>query len=376
MDESGILKTLIGFNTTNPPGNECLVVEYVKRLFETYNIKYRIFAKDSKRPNIVGYIGKARPHFLIACHSDVVPAGDGWNTNPFTPVEKNGRIYGRGALDNKGPMASLLSAALVLKRIESSLKGTFLVGVFADEERGSDFGVEYLLESKKILPDFAILPDNAGSMRFISIAEKGILRVELLSYGRASHGSAPEKGINAVYNLLDVLQLVRKKNLKFRQHSLLSSPTINLGTIEGGRVANMVPDFAKAVLDIRFVPGQSVGSIMKEIRECIIRAKHKNKQIRVVAKNSLFMPATEVSSSNFLVKKIQHSVKDVLGFVPAVSGDSGASDAKAFLARSIPAVGYSCGERHMFHVANESIRISELQQFTKVLVEIVKVVLR
>ena len=99
---------LIGANTTNPPGNEYLAVNIIKKYFDAHNIKYDIFEKITGRTNIIWYIGKGNPTLLVACHLDVVPPGDGWNTDPFKSVVKNGRIFGRGANDNKGQMASML----------------------------------------------------------------------------------------------------------------------------------------------------------------------------------------------------------------------------------------------------------------------------
>jgi len=376
MEEVKILKDLISFNTVNPPGDEYLVVNYVKRFFIKNNIKFKIFSKDSKRQNIIGFIGKGKPELLISCHSDTVPAGDGWKTNPFKAVIKNKRIYGRGAIDDKGPLAGLLVAAKEIKKFETNLKGTLLVCVPSDEERGSKFGLKYLIDEKKIKPDFAIMPDNAGSMRRISIAEKGVLWLELNSKGKIAHGSRPEKGINAVSNLIEVLNLIKKYKMKFKEHNLLTKPTINLGQIQGGNAPNMVPSAAKAVLDIRFLPHQDPKQILKEIKLLIEKAKKKNKTININIKILEKCPATEVDRNNKLVNIIKEVTKKTLGFEPGIVGDSGASDAKSLIEKGIPAVGFSLGEGKMFHVANENIKIKELTDFSKVLTEIVKVFLR
>ena len=99
---------LIGANTVNPPGNERLAVNIVEKYFKTHGIRYNIFEKIAGRANIVGYIGNRSPTLLVACHLDVVPPGNGWDTDPFKSVVRNGRIYGRGANDNKGQMSSML----------------------------------------------------------------------------------------------------------------------------------------------------------------------------------------------------------------------------------------------------------------------------
>ncbi len=376
MESVKILKDLINLKTVNPPGDEIRIVNYIKKFFTKNKIKFKIFAKDKKRPNIIGYLGKGKPRLLISCHSDTVPAGEGWSTNPFKAVVKNKRIYGRGALDDKGPLAALLMAAKEIKKIENNLKGTFLVCIPSDEERGSAFGLKYLINKCKIKPDFAMMPDNAGSMKHISVAEKGVLWLELNSKGKIAHGSRPEKGINAVSNLIEVLNLIKKYNMKFKEHNLLSKPTINLGQIQGGNAPNMVPSIAKAVLDIRFLPSQNPQQILNDIKNLIKKAKNKNKTININVNILEKAQATEVDENNKLIGIIKRITKKTLGFEPKIVGDSGASDAKSLIAKSIPAVGFSFGEGKMFHVANENVKIKELNQFSVVLTEIVKSVLK
>ncbi|MCR4289163.1 MAG: M20/M25/M40 family metallo-hydrolase [Candidatus Scalindua sp.] len=99
-------------------------------------MRYDTFEKVAGRTNIIGYIGKGNPTLLVACHLDVVPPGDGWDTDPFKSVVKNGRIFGRRANDNKGQMASMLVLAKFLKDNESRLNGSLLLIGSADEEKG------------------------------------------------------------------------------------------------------------------------------------------------------------------------------------------------------------------------------------------------
>ncbi|MBI4154890.1 ArgE/DapE family deacylase [Candidatus Woesearchaeota archaeon] len=372
MEPVKILKDLINFKTVNPPGNEYIVVDYVKSFFKKNKIKFKVFSKDQKRPNMIGYIGKGRPELFISCHSDTVPAGEGWKTNPFKSVIKNGRVYGRGTSDDKGPLACLISAVINIKKFEDKLKGTFIIGVLADEERGSDLGLKYLINEKKIKPDYAILPDVAGSMKKITVAEKGVLWLELTSFGKQVHGSMPQLGTNAVYNLIEVLDLIRKYKFKYKKHKFLSKPTLNLGQIEGGVAPNMVPSKAKAIIDIRYLPSQNPNKILNDIKVIIKKAQKKNKTIKIKIKVLEKSPATEVLPNNKLVKTIQKITKKILKIKPKITGLSGATDTKALVKKRIIAVGFSCGEHRMAHMANESIKIKELNDFTKVLTEIVK----
>ena len=131
-----LLKELIRQNTVNPPGNEFKIVNIIKKRFNARNIRFDIFEKEKGRTNIIGYIGRGKLDLLIACHSDVVHAGSGWKTNPFVPVIKQDKLYGRGATDNKGPLASIILLAEILNEFQPQFKGQFIIGVFADEEKG------------------------------------------------------------------------------------------------------------------------------------------------------------------------------------------------------------------------------------------------
>ena len=216
---------LINARTENPPGDEILAVRIVEDFFQSLQIPYKIFEKTKNRANIVGYIGGRgerafAPTLLVACHLDVVPAGDDWKRNPFEAWIENGRIYGRGSSDNKGQMASMMAVSKFLKENESKLKGQFILAGVADEERGSTLGLEYLLNECGIKADFAIIPDVAHNMQLIDVTEKGTLFLEITSHGKQAHGSRPEMGINAIWNMIPLLE--RIKHLKFQKPHILS----------------------------------------------------------------------------------------------------------------------------------------------------------
>jgi len=97
---------LIEKETVNPPGNEYLAKEVIVNSLERLKARIEIIEGEKGRPNILGYVGKGEPSVAIIAHLDVVPPGDGWKSNPFSARIRNGRIYGRGALDNKGPYAA------------------------------------------------------------------------------------------------------------------------------------------------------------------------------------------------------------------------------------------------------------------------------
>ncbi|MHC4307002.1 MAG: M20 family metallopeptidase [Planctomycetota bacterium] len=358
---------LIGANTANPPGNEYLAVNNIKKYFSTHGIRYDTFEKFPGRTNIVGYIGKGSPTLLVACHLDVVPPGDGWDTDPFKSVVKNGRIFGRGANDNKGQMASMLVLAKLLKDNESRLNGSLLLIGAADEEKGSRLGLEYLLGECGISADYAIIPDVANNMKIIDVGEKGAMFLNITSYGKQAHGSTPEKGINAIWNMIELLNQLKKLKHKCITHELFSPPTLNLGTISGGAAHNIVPAKCEAKLDIRYLPGETEKEILNNIYEIIASIKKHNPIAKFDITVEAHLPPTRVPTDNPLVSLISKHTKAILGVKPIPIGFSGVTVSKQLIEKGIMAVGFGPGDEDQSHIANESIEIQELMDFGKIM---------
>jgi len=360
---------LINTKTENPPGNEFLAAQTVKKVFESLNIPCKTFEKIKNRTNIVGYIGPCEEYtftLLVACHLDVVPAGDGWEKDPFEAYVKNGRIYGRGASDNKGQMASLLSVAKYLKENESRLKGRFLLLGVADEERGSHLGLEYLVNECGINADFAIIPDVAHNMHMIDVTEKGALFLEIVSYGKQAHGSTPEKGINAIWNMIPLLECIKQYKFRYTDHPLHTPPTLNLGSLHGGTAANIVPATCKAQLDIRYLPEDSSEDIIRDIKKIIkeFEARYAAQlDLRVISDQ---LPTNLMTDNPFVEVIIKHTYA-ILGFKPRPMGQSGTTVTKQLIQKGIPAVGFGPGDQEEAHASNESISIQELVDFAKIM---------
>ena len=358
---------LIGANTVNPPGNEYLAVDIIKKYFSTHSIRYETFEKVAGRTNIIGYIGKGSPTLLVACHLDVVPAGDGWDTDPFKSVVKDGRIFGRGANDNKGQMAPMLVLAKLLKENESTLNGSLMLIGAADEEKGSRLGLEYLLEECGITADYAIIPDVANNMRIIDVGEKGALFLNIISHGKQCHGSTPEKGTNAIWNMIELLNQVKELKHKYTSHELFTPPTMNLGTISGGAAHNIVPAKCEAKLDIRYLPGETDEEILDNIYKIIASVEKHNPTAKFDITIDTQLPPTQVATDNPLVSLISKHTESILGTKPIPMGFSGVTVCKQLVEKGIMAVGFGPGDEDQAHVANESIEIQELLDFGKIM---------
>ncbi len=351
-------------------GEEYRVAEIVKRELTRLGIAFEEFARQKERPNVIGRLGNnpGGKRLLLPAHMDVVPAGDGWDHDPFEVVVKDGRLYGRGTNDNKGPLAAILLAAEVIKRLEldSQMNGQMLIAALADEEAadpdGIDYGIGYLLNQRLIDPTHAIVPDIGYEMKEIDIAEKGRMVVRITALGQQAHASTPEKGINAIFMMAKLIQQLDRLRLEYQHHPILGGPTLNLGEIHGGIAANVVPASCSIYLDIRTVPGMSQTSVLRQIRDCIDRIPDGKFQIETLSESIAF----SVSPDNDLVKLIQKYTQSELGFTATPMGMGGGTYAKNLIQHGVLTVGWGPGG-DTAHMANEFIEIQQLMDFARLI---------
>lgn len=367
-----LLCDFIKIDTTNPPGDEYKLASFVINIFKQNNIRYDVFEKEKGRTNVVGYIGETGPKIMIASHMDVVPAGDGWHTSPFEPYEKENKIYGRGAGDNKGPLAASMVIAEILKEIEQELKCQVIIAAVADEEQGSTFGMEYLLKEKLINPDFAIIPDIGGNLTEIDIAEKGVLHIDVISHGKQVHGSKPDLGINAIVLMSELITCLQQHNFKYTPHDTLNNPTINFGIISGGSAINTVPSICKLGIDIRYLPSQTPEDILNEIKTIADKVIEKHSNIKGEKGKFEFnlrsdLKPSDVDPENILVKITREIAPLITGKEVKLIGMGGATVAKQLNLNGITAIGFSPGNGEVFHSPNEYIDINELIDFVKIM---------
>ena len=365
------LSDLIRARTENPPGDEHLAAKILTQFCEAEGIPYETFEKEPGRTNVVARVGRGRPRIAVPMHFDVVPAGDGWETDPFEAAERGDRIFGRGAKDNKGPLAAMMLAAKYLKTHEAELPGTLLLVGAADEEAGSALGMRYLLEECDFEAEAAVVPDAGHEMRRVLVGEKGVLFFKVVAEGRQAHGSSPERGASALWPVVDFLNRIREWRPAGAKSDLFTPPTLNVGAIHAGTVPNMVPGRCEALVDIRYLAGTDVESMLAHLRGILSEAAEKAAGVRMRLEVISDQAPSRVPTDHPLVKVIQRRTEEVTGLRPEVFGQSGASVAKFLVLGGIPAVGFSCGPEGVEHMANEWTSLDELVRFAEVMTLVV-----
>ena len=261
-----LLQDLVAIPSVNPAGQpgtgetgETAVATYVADFLRNLGAEVRLDEIEPGRPNVIAEFAPeskpARARLAFAPHTDTVSVA-GMTIAPFDPVVRDGKLFGRGASDTKGPMAAALWAlrdwAQSPTRAQSDIHWTFLA--LMGEEAGQE-GSRAVAQGG-FCSDLTLVlePTSLG----VVTAHKGVLWMNVETAGLACHGSAPQNGRNAIYAMRRVLELVETRmipELAQRAHPQLGPTTVNVGTIRGGSKINIVPDFCTIELDCRPVPG-------------------------------------------------------------------------------------------------------------------------
>ena len=348
------------------PGQEGKVTAILGEELTKLGVPFTTHAKVKGRDSLLATVGKKQPGYrqlLALLHTDTVPSGapEDWTFKPYEPFEKNGKLYGRGVLDDKGPLVASFAALRILKAHEDALPGAFTFGAVGDEEVGIGVGLPYLIEQGLIHCTDAVIPDIAGNMKEINVAEKGRALLKARARGRQAHAMEPAKGVNAIQAMARFLTALETIDLRHKPHPILGGPTLNVGLVRGGVAPNAVPADCEAVVDIRYVPGQTAEGIRAELQALAERAiggpgGMPGASIRIEPQQNA-LPC-EVSPDAPIVKRLLRHAPDA-----KVIGSGGGTFAKDLVLMGVDAVGWSAGDEATYHQPNEEIEIEQLVVF-------------
>jgi len=353
MDERALAERLITYDTSSLEGMQS-AAGFVKGWLDARDVEVT-GTMHNGRPVLAATVGpQDGPTIVLHGHLDVVPG----RPEQFAPRVDGDRLYGRGAYDMKGGLASMMCALQELSQ-QQAVRVHFLCVSDEESDEEEQRGSDYLVE-QGYLGDFAITGEPTDL--HVGVEAKGVLAMRIEVTGTAAHGSTPWVGDNAVLKAVDVFRRIESLPFARESSDLFDRPSINLGRILGGDAVNKVPDVCTIDVDVRFLPGQDSDAILQAVNDL--------PDTRVV-KTFRRSPAI-VTRENPYVQMLGRTIETIAPRAKGISvGRDGASDAVCFIDAGVPAVEFGPeGAGH--HGPEEWVSIRSLGQYREALVEFVR----
>ncbi len=267
-----MLRHLVGFDTTSRNSNRALI-QFVQDWLDRFGVPYRLsFDETGEKANLHAILGPHRTGGLaLSGHVDTVPVdGQAWTSDPFVLREADGKLFGRGACDMKGFVASCLAAVPDIQAMPLS-KPVHLFLTF-DEETNMN-GARRLMadvEESALKPDLCLVGEP--SLMQPILAHKGRIAVKVSVRGSTGHSSEPDRGVNAVHAAAEAVSFVATEARRFAKEGPFVEgfdpphTTAHVGTLTGGTILNIIPEAAEFVMEWRFVPGHDAYAEFARLR--------------------------------------------------------------------------------------------------------------
>jgi acetylornithine deacetylase/succinyl-diaminopimelate desuccinylase family protein len=369
-----LLRDLVAINSVNPtlvPGapGEAAIADFVAAEMRANGLDVAIDPVADGRPNVVGVIeGRAKGRTLMLCgHTDTV--GVAGMEAPFTPVERNGRLYGRGAQDMKGGVAAMMSAAAQVAGRGGLASGRVIVAAVVDEEHSS-IGADALVKTWTADAGIVTEPTDLA----IAIGHKGFAWVGVTVEGKAAHGSRPAEGQDAILRLGRVLTRLEAldRTLQARPpHPLVGTGSLHASIIAGGRELSSYPDLATLQLERRLLPAEPESTAVEEVRAILDAIRREDATFRGTADAVFSRPAYEVPPDHELPRALAEAVTRA-GATPRVTGASFWTDAAVLGHSGIPSILFGPGGAGL-HSTEEYVNVADVTMCRDALVQLIEV---
>ncbi|OYR52573.1 M20 family metallopeptidase [Halorubrum sp. Ea8] len=373
---------LLAVDSSNPPGDTRAVVDAIERFLDPLPVDVERFAVDPAKPNLlVRVAGESDRTLLYNGHLDTVPFDAGaWTRDPLGELADD-RVYGRGATDMKGAVASMLFAVRSFAVTDAEPPVDLLFALVSDEEVGGDAGLPALLEAGRLDADACVIgePTCEAGRHSVTVADRGSIWLTLAASGEGAHGSRPTLGVNAIDRLYGAVEKLRDRFGSERldvgadvepiveesvdyyapamgeeaARELFRYPSINLGVLEGGDAINSVPESARAEVDVRLTAGVSTPDVLSRIRACVAGCEG------ITITDVSWSVGTAEPSGSPLVEAVASTAADVTGEPVFRRSATGGGDAKTLRNAGIPTVEFALGTDTV-HAADEYVPVDAL----------------
>lgn len=355
--------------SVNPPGDGRESIRICQEKLAAEGFECERIGELDIMPILIATLDRGEgPALMYNAHVDVVPTGnlDAWDYPPFEGRVVNGRVYGRGAGDDKASVVAQIMGAIAVARSGVPIKGALIVNIDGDEETGGLHGAQYMVANMPRRPDFVVAGEQ--TLNRICVGERGISNATITVYGRAAHAALPWEGVNAIDGMVKILTALEYElwpKLEARRHPLFDPPsTHTVSMIEGGVRENVVPDRCRVYIDRRLVPGETSEDAVAEVASIAERVIATIPGMRVEVTGPTGIEASLSDPDSQLVKAMA-AANETLGLDPSPIGYNMATDGRHFAAAGIPTVIYGPGDYSLAHVPNEWVGVDEVMEATR-----------
>jgi len=319
--------------------------------------------------NLLGRIGSGDTAILFDSHVDTVAVTDEaqWDVPPFSGMIVDGYLYGRGSVDMKSSVAASIYAGALAKRSGWLSGKTVYVSCSVLEEDCDGENLKHLFHELQLKPDYVVICEPSDNQ--IALGHKGKAQVLIKTHGVSAHGAIPEKGVNAIYGMAEIIQRVEKQNSALMQND---APRGSLAmTCISSRAAslNAVPSECEAYLDRRISPGETEAEIKQEFDQ-LIQGKDASWEVDTVTRRSWtgveiryrpFHPAWIIDRDHPLTGACVGAYQDIFGHVPEeyVFWDF-STNAVTPVSLGIPTIGFGPGDYKLAHMRNERCKVDQV----------------
>lgn len=321
----------------------------------------------------VGRAGKGKKLLAIDAHVDTVGVGDRaeWKHDPYKGKVAGGRIWGRGAGDQEGAIPAMVYAARIMRDLKLDLSEYYVIFTFTVMEEDCD-GLcwQYIINEDGIRPDAVVVTDSTNCT--ILRGHRGRMEIGVTCRGKSCHGSMPEKGVNAVYKIANIIREVEKLNTRLRSDPFLGKATITVSYVDCKTPSLCaVPGQAYIHLDRRLTLGETKASAVAEVKDAIKRSGEKAKveilryaepsYTGLVYETEKYYPTWCAPEDALQVQAAIKAHREVLGTAPTVHRWTFSTNGVAIAGmHGIPCVGFGPAPESVAHTVNDSVPIQHL----------------
>ncbi|TDD57484.1 M20 family peptidase [Kribbella antibiotica] len=363
IDEDLLLRictALVRATGQNPPGEEAATVAVLEAVGRELGLAITTTTVEPGRDNISLSVGNGTgPGLLLLGHTDVVPVGDGWTTDPYGAEVRDGRVYGRGASDMKGGLAAAVAALAALRDVD--LRGPVeLAAVVDEEETGKGIRAFVADSPREYVGCITAEPTDLQTI----IAARGDSYLRVAVHGRAVHAGNAAAGANAIYGATAIITEIERLHaeLAANPHPLLGAAAWSVGQINGGTGGSIVPAECVVIADRRLLPGESPAAVLQDLRERVAALHLEDRGLTVDLEMPMEMPPFETPADADLVTITEAARREAGGPDLPLAGWGAACDG-GYIDRDlgVPVVILGPGSvADQAHRADESVPIAEL----------------